>query len=82
MKVELIKASGRTLCRGANCPQDPKYIIPARYGRGRIIKDTTCASITMDSAGGYNTSYLCRDCLENFHNQVREILNPKLWIFS
>lgn len=81
MKIELLKSSGRCLCRGFSCPKNPKYTKPDRWGKSLIIKDTTCAAITMDSLNGKNTSYYCRDCIEIIHDEMRMILNPKLWIF-
>lgn len=49
--------------------------------RGCIKKDTTCAAITMSSAAGRNTSYYCRDCIDLVYEDIRKILNPKLWVF-
>ena len=82
MKIELIKASGRCLCRGISCPANPEHVaIVGRYGDKKIVKGTTCAAISMWSAGGWNTSYYCRDCIQIIHDEMRKILNPKLWAF-
>lgn len=77
MRIKLIKASGRAKCRNRDCKNKEEYI----NENGRIKKDTTCAAITMDSAAGYNTSYYCRDCIDTVYEDIRKILNPKLWVF-
>lgn len=77
MKIELKKSSGRTKCRSNICLKKSEYI----SDNGRIKKDTTCAAITMDSASGYNTSYYCRDCIDKVYEDLKKILNSKLWIF-
>jgi hypothetical protein len=77
MKIQLIKASGRAICRSRTCKQLPEYISE----KGRIKIDTTCAAITMDSAAGYNTSYYCRDCIDQLYLDIKKILNPALWSF-
>ena len=77
MKIELEKSSGRAKCRAFNCKELPEYISEG----GRIKSGTTCVAITMDSAGGYNTSYYCRDCIDKLYDDIRKILNPKLWVF-
>ena len=78
MQVKLEKASGRAKCRHPQCKQLPEYI----NDKGRIKKDTTCAVIWADSATGWNSSYYCRDCIDTIHNDIRKILNPKLWAFQ
>lgn len=85
MLVQLIIANGKCQCRNPQCTKNPEYIItnknwPTRPGR--IKKGTTCASIRLDSANGWNTSYYCRDCLVALHDEVRKVLNPKLWLFT
>lgn len=77
MRIKLEKASGRAKCRNAGCKLKPEYISES----GRIKSDTTCAAIRMDSAAGYNTSYYCRDCIELIYEDIKKILNPKLWVF-
>ena len=77
MKITLIKSSGRCLCRNSTCEKKTEYITKS----GRIKKDTTCAAIDMDSAAGYNTSYYCRDCIDKIYDDIKKILNPKLWVF-
>jgi hypothetical protein len=77
MKIKLIKASGRAKCRNLSCRKKQEFITD----KGRIKTDTTCVAITMDSAAGYNTSYYCRDCIEIIYEDIKKILNPKLWVF-
>jgi hypothetical protein len=77
MKISLEKASGRAYCRGAECKSDPKFISDSL----RIKSGTTCVAISMSSAGGYNTSYYCRDCVDKLYEDMKKILNPALWIF-
>jgi hypothetical protein len=77
MKIQLEKASGSAKCRGPNCTDNPAYISE----KGRIKKDTTCVGITIRSAAGSNTSYYCRECIDKLYEDMRKILNPKLWIF-
>lgn len=77
MKIELEKASGLAKCRSGFCLKKPEYISEA----GRIKRDTTCVAITMRSAAGRNTSYYCRDCIDKIYEDMRKILNPKLWVF-
>ena len=77
MRIELEKSSGRAKCRNSKCKKNTKFISEA----GRILKDTTCVAITMDSAAGYNTSYYCRECVDEIYDDIRKILNPKLWSF-
>lgn len=77
MKLELQKASGRALCRGKDCKNLPEYM-----HKNRIKKDTTCVAIRMESAGGWNTSYYCRDCIDQLYLEMKKALNPSLWIFK
>lgn len=77
MKIDLEKASGRAKCRNRSCQKKPEYI----SANGRIKSGTTCAAITMDSAAGFNTSYYCRECIEIIYEDIKKILNPKLWVF-
>jgi hypothetical protein len=77
MKIELEKSSGRAKCRSRTCKKKPEYISE----NGRIKAGTTCVAITMDSAAGWNTSYYCRDCVDQLYEDIRKILNPKLWVF-
>lgn len=77
MRIALEKASGRAKCRNNSCKKKEEYI----SANGRIKSETTCAAITMDSAAGFNTSYYCRDCIEVIYEDIKKILNPKLWIF-
>ena len=77
MKINLIKASGRAICRSKDCKKKPEYISE----KGRIKADTTCVAIMMDSAAGYHTSYYCRDCIDQLYEDIRKILNTKLWVF-
>lgn len=76
MKIELIKASGRAMCRSYDCKELPEYI-----KNHRIISNTTCAAISMSSAAGWNTSYYCRDCIDKLYIDIKTVLNPKLWSF-
>ena len=77
MRIELEKASGKSICRNAKCKKNPDYISPS----GRIKHDSTCVVITMQSAAGYNTSYYCRDCVDELYADLKKVLNPALWIF-
>lgn len=77
MKIELEKASGKAMCRNKTCRKKPEYISE----NGRIKSQTTCVSFTMQSAAGFNTSYYCRDCVDQLYEDIKKILNPKLWIF-
>lgn len=76
MKIKLEKASGHAICRSGFCEAKSEYI-----NKGRIKRDTTCAAITMSSAAGTNTSYYCRDCIDKIYEEIKKVLNPKLWIF-
>jgi hypothetical protein len=78
MELGIEKSNGRQKCRYQLCAKDPLYISP----NGRIIKGTTCAVIVMDSAGGWNSSYYCRSCIEKIYIQMKMILNPNLWVFQ
>ena len=71
MRIELIKASGRALCRSEECKKLPEYVTE----KGRIKTDTTCVAITMGSAAGWNTSYYCRDCVDKLYLDIKKILN-------
>jgi hypothetical protein len=77
MKIELEKSSGRGKCRSGYCKQNPEYISE----NGRIKAGTTCVAITMRSAAGRNVSYYCRECVDQLYEDVKKILNPKLWVF-
>lgn len=77
MRIELEKASGASKCRGPDCSMNPDYLTD----KGRIKRGTTCVAITMGSAAGYNTSYYCRDCIDKIYDDIRKVLNPKLWVF-
>ncbi len=77
MKISLEKSTGRAKCRGFNCAKNPEYISE----KGRIKQGTTCVAIQMDSAAGYHVSYYCRNCIDKLYDDMRKILNPKLWIF-
>lgn len=77
MKIYLEKSSGRAKCRHSGCKRKPEYI----SSKGRIIKDTMCAILYMESASGWNSSYYCRDCIELIHFEIKKMLNPNLWAF-
>lgn len=77
MRIELEKASGKAICRNRNCQKKTEYISE----NGRIKSQTTCAAITMQSAAGFNTSYYCRDCIDQLYQDIKKILNPQLWVF-
>jgi len=78
MQIKLEKASGRAICRHLDCKRKPEYINES----GRIIKGTICCKISVGTAAGWFSAFYCRDCLEKIHDEIREKLNPKLWIFS
>jgi hypothetical protein len=77
MRITLEKSSGRAKCRHDGCEQKEEYISAA----GRIKTGTTCAAIGTDGAGGYHTSYYCRDCIDKIYVEMKKILNPALWVF-
>lgn len=77
MRINLEKASGKAKCRSGKCRKLPEYI----DDKGRIKAETTCAAIGTDSASGWHTSYYCRDCIDQLYDDIRKILNPKLWVF-
>lgn len=78
MKILLKKSTGRVKCRNRNCKKNDKYI----NEKGRIRRDTTCIGITMDSGAGSNTSYYCRECIDEIYLDMKKCLNPNLWIFT
>ena len=77
MKITLEKASGRSKCRCDKCKRLPEYVDE----KGIIKKDSTCAAIKTDSCSGSHVSFYCRDCINILYEDIRLILNPKLWIF-
>lgn len=77
MKVGLEKASGRSKCRYDSCLKKTEFI----SDKGRIKKDTICAWISTQGAGGGHTSYYCKDCIEKIYFDFKKILNPNLWVF-
>jgi hypothetical protein len=77
MKIELEKSSGRAICRNFLCKNNPLYINPS----GRIKSGTTCVVIGMSSAGGWNRSFYCRECIEIVYADLKTKLNPLLWVF-
>ena len=77
MKIGIEKASGRAVCRHHQCKGKPEYI-----EKGRIKKGATCAVISTGAADGWHASYYCRDCIDIIFQDMKTILNPKLWIFS
>jgi hypothetical protein len=77
MKIILEKSSGRAICRNRQCNKNPLYISEG----GTIKKDTTCVIFIMDSAGGINRSFYCRECVDKIYLDIKTILNPALWSF-
>jgi hypothetical protein len=77
MRLGLEKASGRAKCRHEQCQRKTEYI----NEKGRIKSGTTCVWISTEGAGGWHTSYYCRDCVDKIYEEMKKILNPKLWIF-
>jgi hypothetical protein len=78
MKIEIEKSSGRSKCRNRSCKNLPEFI----SGSGRIKSGSACIAITMESASGFNTSYYCRDCIEQIYLQLKAKLNPIYWSFQ
>lgn len=78
MKITIIKASGRALCRGPRCEKKPEFV----KDNGNIIKDSRCAKVSIWGAQGGSTAFYCRDCIDKLYEDVRKILNPKLWVFQ
>ena len=77
MRIKIIKATGKAKCRHEKCSENSEYI-----QNGRIKKDTICAIISTDGASGWHTSCYCRDCIDMIYEDMKKILNPKLWIFT
>jgi hypothetical protein len=77
MKIALEKSSGKSKCRNKDCKKKPDFISDT----GRIKSQTTCVAMTMESAAGFNTSYYCRDCIEQLYSDLKKVLNPALWVF-
>jgi len=78
MNLGVKKSGGRHKCRNRTCKQNPEYI----NDNGRIKKDTTCAWVSIDDAGGGATAYYCRECIDVIHMKMRQILNPQLWVLK
>lgn len=74
MRIEIEKASGKSICRGWPCKALPKYI-----SNGRIIAGTICAAVSISSASGGGTAYYCRDCIDQIYAEFKTKLNAKLW---
>jgi hypothetical protein len=74
MNIELQKASGKAFCRGG-CGTPSEFV----NDKGRIIKGTTCAAVSVYGAGGSVTAYYCRSCLEKVYLTIKKNLDPKLW---
>ena len=79
MKIELVKASGKAICRHKDCSKNPDYISGSS---GRIKKGTICCFMSVWGANGYTKVFFCRECLEKIYNEVKVKLNPKLWAFG
>lgn len=77
MEIEIIKSSGRAMCRG-DCKMNPEYVDE----KGNIKKGNSCAKITIWGAKGGASAFYCRDCIDTLYEDVRKILNPKLWLFQ
>ena len=78
MHVKLIIASGRSICRGAECKRLPEFVL----NDGRIIKGITCASITIYGASGVCTAFYCDDCIEDLMLLLKRELDPNLRAFK
>lgn len=78
MHLGIEKSNGKAKCRYHKCEKNPTYI----SSKGRILKGTTCAVITLDSAAGMNSSYYCRECINKIYIEMKMILNPNLWAFQ
>lgn len=74
MKLSLEKSSDRGICRYDECQNNPKYI----NDLGRIKKDTTCVRIHINGI----TAFYCRECIDKIYEDMRKVLNSKLWIFN
>lgn len=73
MKLRLEKSSGRAVCRYDECQNNPKFITDD----GRIRKDTDCIVVTIRGI----SSFYCRECVDKLYEDMRKIMNTKLWIF-
>lgn len=71
MKITIEKATGTQKCRYQKCDKNPLYIT----AKGRIITGSTCANIRLNSAGGNNSSYYCRECVDKIYIELKSILN-------
>lgn len=77
MKINIIKASGTSKCRHADCEKKREFI-----KNGRIIKNTICAQIIVDCASGGAQIFYCRACLDKVYLHVKAALNSNLWVFQ
>lgn len=76
MQVKLGKAKGRAKCRHQECKRNPEYIV-----KDRIKSGSTCAIISIRIASGWYSFHYCRDCIDLIFEDIKKVLNPKLWIF-
>lgn len=77
MRAKLERASGRSICRGPNCKALPEFVLD-----GKIVKGSSCASITLFGAAGGVTAYYCEDCIEDVINYLKKELDPNLLAFK
>jgi len=78
MRIKIEKANNKAKCRGLKCKKLPEFI----NRKGRIRKDTSCAVVSIASAGGGATAFYCRDCIDQIYMDMKMALDPKLWIFK
>jgi len=77
MRAKLEKASGRSICRGANCKKLPEFIVD-----GKILKGSNCAAITIWGAAGGVTAYYCEDCIDDVIATLKKQLDLNLIAFK
>lgn len=78
--VTLEKASGRAICRGPECKKDKKFLTES----GRIVKNTTCAAISINPGSTIQTlyrHYFCYDCMSWLLIEFKKVLDPTFRAF-
>ncbi len=82
MKVPIFKAekaSGRAACKGPQCSQLPQYISI----KGKIIKDTLCAVVTVQTSetkGCLYQHFYCGDCVHWLFKEAQKNFYSPFWL--
>ncbi len=66
-------------CFGKTCPRNPLYFDNIIGDVHYIKKGTMCLTIKL-SNGGYEI--YCKDCIDILYQQLRPVLDSKLWAFK